>query len=77
MRILCVLISATTARKLRNRRIGSKSLVYAWGSKYDTFGLARQFTTHAGNVITIPAGGDYGWCINKDKTIADVTDAVT
>ena len=54
-----------------------KSLVYAWGSKYDTFGLARQFTTHAGNVITIPAGGDYGWCINKDKTIADVTDAVT
>lgn len=52
------------------------SLVYGWGKKYDTFGLERKFTTHSGQVVTIPAGGDYGWCLNKEKTIADVTDAV-
>lgn len=51
-------------------------LVYAWGRKYDTFGLAREFTTHDGQVITIPYGGDYGWCINKDKTIADLDAAL-
>ena len=50
-----------------------KTLVYDWGQKYDTFGLARTFTTHDGVTINIPAGGDYGWCINKDETIADVT----
>lgn len=53
-----------------------RSLVYQWGQKYDTFGLERQFTTHDGKTITIPAGGDYGWVIDKDKTIADVTTAV-
>ena len=49
-----------------------KVLVYKWGQKYDTFGLEREFTTHDGVRIKIPAGGDYGWCINKDKTIEDV-----
>ncbi len=53
-----------------------RSLVYQWGQKYDTFGLERQFTTHDGKTITIPAGGDYGWVIDKDKTIEDVKTAV-
>ena len=53
-----------------------KTLVYGWGQKYDTFGLAREFTTHDGITINIPAGGDYGWCINKDKTIEEVTAAI-
>lgn len=53
-----------------------RSLVYQWGQKYDTFGLERQFTTHDGRTITIPAGGDYGWVIDKDKTIEDVKAAV-
>ena len=51
-------------------------LVYAWGRKYDTFGLAREFKTHDGKTITIPYGGDYGWCSNKDKTIADLQEAL-
>ena len=55
----------------------ARKLVYGWGQKYDTFGLAREFTTHSGEVITLPDGGDYGWVINKDVTIADVQDAVT
>lgn len=54
----------------------ARKLVYGWGQKYDTFGLAREFTTHSGQVVTIPEGGDYGWVINKDVTIADVQDAV-
>ena len=55
----------------------ARKLVYGWGQKYDTFGLAREFTTHSGEVIMLPDGGDYGWVINKDVTIADVQDAVT
>ncbi len=53
-----------------------KTLVYAWGQKYDSFGLEREFTTHDGITIKIPAGGDYGWCINKEKTIEDVTECI-
>ena len=53
-----------------------KTLVYAWGQKYDSFGLEREFTTHDGTTIKIPAGGDYGWCINKEKTIEDVKECI-
>ena len=55
-----------------------RKLVYGWGQKYDTFGLDRQFTTHSGETITVvnDGEGDYGWCSDKDKTIADVTEAI-
>ena len=53
-----------------------RTLVYGWGQKYDTFGLAREFTTHSGEVVMVEEGGDYGWVIDKDVTIADVTDAI-
>ena len=53
-----------------------KPLVYEWGQKYDTFGLPRKFVTHDGVTIDIPAGGDYGWCINKDATIEDIKKAL-
>ena len=53
-----------------------KSMVYGWGQKYDTFGLERAFRTHDGQLIQIPAGGDYGWCLDKEATIADVTEVV-
>lgn len=49
-----------------------KPMVYEWGQKYDTFGLTREFTTHSGKKIQLPAGGDYGWCINKDATIDEI-----
>lgn len=52
-----------------------KNLVYEYvhslGLKYDTFGLSRKFKTSSGKVITLK-GGDYGWCINKDKTTQDL-----
>ena len=44
-------------------------LVYTWGSRYDTFGADRSFRTYDGQDIVVP-GGDYGWCIHKDNTIA-------
>ena len=53
-----------------------RTLVYGWGQKYDTFGLAREFTTHSGEKVMVEEGGDYGWVIDKDVTIADVTDAI-
>ena len=53
-----------------------RTLVYGWGQKYDTFGLAREFTTHSGETVMVEEGGDYGWVIDKDVTIADVTDAI-
>ena len=34
----------------------------------DTFGLEHQFTTSTGVTITLAAGGDYGWVIDKDAT---------
>ncbi|MDD3337279.1 MAG: peptidoglycan binding domain-containing protein [Lachnospiraceae bacterium] len=46
---------------------GVSALVYEWAKKYDTFGLPREFKTHAGNTITLQSG-DYGWVINRDKT---------
>lgn len=49
-----------------------KSLAY----KYDTFGLKRKFKTNAGNVIDIPAGGDYGWAMHRDKTTAQLLELI-
>lgn len=44
-------------------------IVGEWGDRYNTFGLDRSFTTSAGKTITV-SGGDYGWCINKEETVA-------
>lgn len=42
----------------------------------DTFGLEHQFKTSLGPTITLAAGGDYGWVINKDKTTAALIEAI-
>ncbi len=34
----------------------------------DTFGLEHTFTTTSGAVITLAAGGDYGWVIDREAT---------
>ena len=39
--------------------------------KTDTFGLTHNFTTHSGKKITLK-GGDYGWCINRSETAAEL-----
>lgn len=41
-----------------------KDLAY----KYDTFGLAHEFTTSHGEKITLQRGGDYGWVMKKQAT---------
>lgn len=43
--------------------------------KYDTFGLTRQFYTSIGTVVTLE-GGDYGWCIDQDATMAALMTAL-
>ena len=53
-----------------------RTLVHEWSRKYETFGMAREFKTHDGITIQIPAGGDYGWCLNDEKTVEDVIEAI-
>ncbi|MDY2593401.1 MAG: peptidoglycan binding domain-containing protein [Oliverpabstia sp.] len=43
--------------------------------KYDTFGLTHEFTTSAGQKITLK-GGDYGWVINKQATANQLVQAI-
>jgi len=43
--------------------------------KYDTFGLTHTFKTHGGKTIELK-GGDYGWCINRDKTTEQLIEAI-
>ncbi len=44
-------------------------------AKYDTFGLTRQFYTSIGTVETL-TGGDYGWCMDQDATMAALMKAL-
>ncbi len=52
------------------------SLVYSWSAKYDSYGAERTFTKHDGTELIIPAGGDYGWSLNRQKMIEDLTQAI-
>ena len=49
-----------------------RDLVYKWVNQMayetDTFGLERDFTTSTGETIKLAAGGDYGWCMDRDAT---------
>ena len=42
----------------------------------DTFGLEHEFKTSLGPTITLAAGGDYGWVIDKEATTAALIQAV-
>ncbi|UWP59913.1 L,D-transpeptidase family protein [Ruminococcus gauvreauii] len=42
----------------------------------DTFGLEHTFQTSLGPTITLAAGGDYGWVINKDETTQQLIDNI-
>lgn len=42
----------------------------------DTFGLPRDFTAHDGSTIRLE-GGDYGWCIDREKTTEELISAVS
>ncbi|MEE3420381.1 MAG: peptidoglycan binding domain-containing protein [Lachnospiraceae bacterium] len=53
-----------------------RPLVMSWAQKYDTFSRDIQFTTHSGNVITVPGGGSYGWALNPSEMIDDLTKAI-
>ena len=42
----------------------------------DTFGLAHTFKTSLGATINLNAGGDYGWCIDKEETMQALLQAI-
>ena len=42
----------------------------------DTFGLAHTFKTSLGVTINLNAGGDYGWCIDKEETTQALLQAI-
>lgn len=42
----------------------------------DTFGLAHTFKTSLGATINLNAGGDYGWCIDKEETTQALLQAI-
>ena len=41
-----------------------------------TFGLAHTFKTSLGATINLNAGGDYGWCIDKEETTQALLQAI-
>ena len=42
----------------------------------DTYGMARDFRTHSGNVIRMAAGGDYGWAMHQEETANELYQAI-
>lgn len=53
-----------------------KKFVDQMAYETDTFGLARDFTTHSGRTIRLAGGGDYGWAMDEDKTTASLIAAI-
>jgi vancomycin resistance protein YoaR len=43
--------------------------------EYNTVGKQRSFVTSSGNGVEI-SGGDYGWCIDKEKEIEAIIEAI-
>ncbi|MCD8150731.1 MAG: peptidoglycan binding domain-containing protein [Clostridiales bacterium] len=39
-------------------------------STYDTKWKSRTLVSHSGETVTVPAGGNYGWRVNQDDTLA-------
>ncbi|MCD7980817.1 MAG: L,D-transpeptidase/peptidoglycan binding protein [Clostridiales bacterium] len=37
---------------------------------YDTKWKSRTLVSHSGTTVTVPAGGNYGWRVNQDETLA-------
>ena len=48
-------------------------VVDRWASKYESFGKELVFKTHNGNEVVVPAGGDYGWAMDREKTAKRLT----
>lgn len=49
--------------------------VESLAAKYDTFGLPVEFATSLGTTVTL-SGGDYGWCLDQDATLAALRKAM-
>ena len=52
-------------------------MVVCWAEKYNTYGAARGFTTHAGNRIVLPEGGTYGRYLDVSGTAEAVREAIS
>ncbi|MGG7177260.1 peptidoglycan binding domain-containing protein [Clostridium paraputrificum] len=48
-----------------------KEYVNSLGSKYNTFGKTRKFTTTEGKVVSVP-GGDYGWKVDTTDDVSGI-----
>lgn len=51
-----------------------KEYVSQLADKYDTKWKSRTLVTHSGKTVTVPAGGNYGWRVNQDETIAKLNE---
>jgi lipoprotein-anchoring transpeptidase ErfK/SrfK len=52
-----------------------KAYVQSLGNTYNTTGKTRSFHTTSGNTINV-SGGDYGWQINVNKEVQDLSEAI-
>lgn len=50
-----------------------KEFVSTMSKKYDTYGQPKQLATQYGVTVTVP-GGNYGWRIDKDGEVAQLTE---
>ncbi|MFL0197498.1 L,D-transpeptidase/peptidoglycan binding protein [Clostridium sp. WILCCON 0269] len=52
-----------------------KEYIVSLANTYNTSGKTRSFNTSSGNTISI-SGGDYGWQINIDKEVQDLSESI-
>lgn len=52
-----------------------RQYVDALAKKYDTVGITREFKTSEGKIIQV-AGGDYGWCINREEEVKRLMETI-
>ncbi len=50
--------------------------IYNMAYETDTFGNSHVFTTHNGEQIQLASGGDYGWAMDQEETIAALLQAL-
>lgn len=45
--------------------------------QYDTKWKSRTITSHSGDTVTVPAGGNYGWRVNQEETLTALNEYLT
>lgn len=79
------LVQDENTYRLDEAKVGE--YVKGLSDKYDTYALPHEFKTHSGKIITLNNGenvgvykgdyrGDYGWCLDNEKTKAALIEAL-